>query len=367
MIGATHRISLDLGTSLVGSPQKGHNRWHPALSPAARVRPGDTVVADTRDGTDGQITASTSRKELARVDVNRIHPLTGPIFIEDAEPDDWLDVEILAIEPAAFGFTLVSPGSGILGDLIVERDVVKWTMHDGVARSADLPGIAIPAAPFIGVIGVAPSEERLHRFADRESALARDGGLVLGPDARGAVPSDELVASEGLRTIPPRETGGNMDNKYLRTGSCVSFRVDVPGALLSLGDVHFAQGDGEACGQGIEMQARVHLRVSVRKGGGVRWTPRCPVIVGTDSDDCRLVTMGIPVDEAGTNHDLDLSLAMRNALLDMVSYLTDERGYSLSQAYALTSATVDLHITEAVNHPNVLVSAVLPLSVLGDV
>ena len=160
-----------------------------------------------------------------------------------------------------------------------------------------------------------------------------------------------------------------MDNKC-RAGSRVSLPVDVPGALLSLGDVHFAQGDGEACGQGLEMQSTVQLCLNLRKAGDVRWKHRFPVIEAARPASRRtgtcLVTSGIPIDSDGNNHDLDLTLAARNALLDMLSYLTGVRGLTQEQAYALTSVAVDLHITQAVNNPNVLVSAVLPLDIFED-
>ena len=120
-----------------------------------------------------------------------------------------------------------------------------------------MEGVRIPADPFVGVIGVAPSHERLERFRAREAALAEAGGFALPPEPDGAVPATEPYASTALRTIPPRETGGNLDVPQARAGATVFLPVDVPGALLSLGDVHFAQGEGEVCGTAIEAHGRV--------------------------------------------------------------------------------------------------------------
>ncbi len=180
-----------------------------------------------------------------------------------AEPGDVLKVEILAVETDGFGSTAVFPGFGLLGDLFEEPYLVTWGLHEGSATSGRLEGIRVPADPFVGVIGVAPSHERMERFRAREAALVEAGGVALPPNASGAVPAVEPYASTALRTIPPRETGGNLDVPQARAGATLFLPVDVPGALLSLGDVHFAQGDGEVCGTAIEVHGRVTLRVDV--------------------------------------------------------------------------------------------------------
>ena len=135
---------------------------------------------------------------------------------------------------------------------------MTWGLHDGAATSGRLEGVRIPADPFVGVIGVAPSHERLEQFRAREAAIAEAGGVALPPEPGAAVPAREPYASQGLRTIPPRETGGNLDVPQARAGATVFLPVDVPGALLSLGDVHFAQGDGEVCGTAIETHGARH-------------------------------------------------------------------------------------------------------------
>ena len=105
----------------------------------------------------------------------------------------------------------------------------------GWAISKELPGVRIPGAPFMGVIGVAPSREQVAAWVKREQALLSRGGLVMTPDPGGAVPGKGAAATEGLRTIPPRENGGNMDVRDLGPGARLWLPVHVPGALLSVG------------------------------------------------------------------------------------------------------------------------------------
>jgi formamidase len=364
----TQVIDLDVRTPLVEAPEVGHNRWHPEIPPIARVEPGVTVVLDLRDGLDGQITAETTAEDIRSMDMNRGHPLTGPFYVEGAEPGDVLEVETLAIEPDGFGSTIIIPGFGLLADRFPEPFVVKWTIADGVARSAELPGVAIPGVPFLGLVGVAPSHERMRLFTEREADLGRRGGFVLPPDPKSAVPATGPAATEGLRTVPPRETGGNMDIKQVTVGSVLLLPVDVPGALVSIGDAHFAQGDGESCGVAIEMHARVTVRFGLRKAKALKWRPRYPAFEYSEpptppSGRRWFVTTGLPLDAEGRNEELDLNLAAREALNEMVDYLVDARGLTPNQAYILVSVAADLRASEVVDVPNVIVSAHLPLDI----
>src|SRR5262249_20857255 len=159
-----------------------------------------------------------------------------PIFVDDAEPGDLLEVRVLDVETADFGWTAECPGFGFLRDLFPEPFLVRWRLAGGHAESPELPGVRIPEAAFPGVIGVAPSLEQTARIRARERATAERGGVALPPDPASAFPAGEPIASEGLRTIPPRENGGNLDVKQLTRGATVFFPVFVPGALLSIGD-----------------------------------------------------------------------------------------------------------------------------------
>ena len=207
----------------------------------------------------------------ARLDLGLGHPLSGPVHVEGAEPGDVLEVEFLAYETADFGVTAVIPGFGFLADVFADPYVVKWELAGGLARSPELPGVAVPEDTFAGVVGVAPSHELLDAMRAREQAIARAGGPVAEAAPDTAVPPE---AAAGLRTIPPRETGGNLDIRQLVAGSRLLLPVSVPGALLSIGDLHFAQGDGEVCGTGIEVAGAVTLRAARGQGSGL--APRLP-------------------------------------------------------------------------------------------
>jgi formamidase len=371
MAARTHAIRIDRTKPLRDEPHKGHNRWHPDIPPTLRVEPDDTVVLETRDALDGAIASQTTAAELHRVDLNLVHPLTGPVFINGAEPGDLLEVHILDIAPQPFGFTVIVPGFGFLRDYFPTPFLVKWTIEGGVAVSPDLPDVRIPAGPFMGVMGVAPSRELRARLVTREDELLRRGGAVLPPSAPGAVPATEPIASEGLRTIPPRETGGNFDIKQLTAGTTLLLPVYVPGALFSAGDSHFAQGDGESCGTAVEMGATLTVRFGLRKGVAAQRQIRRPQYERNDYfADPRFAvprrffaTTGMPITRDDRNESEDVTLAAKDALLNMIDYLVTERSYSREQAYALTSVAVDLRISELVDVPNVVVSAFLPLDI----
>jgi len=182
------------------------------------------------------------------------------------------------------------------------------------------------------------------------------------------VPAAGAVAAEGLRTIPPRENGGNMDVKQLTRGATLLLPVAVEGALFSTGDGHYAQGDGEVCLTAIEMGATCVLRFRLLKGEAARKNIRWPRFrrstYFTDPEwgmpERFIATMGMPVDENGVQHGPDLDLACRNALLNMIGLLVDERGFTREQAYAICSVALDLKISNVVDVPNVVVSAFLP-------
>jgi formamidase len=371
MASRRYEVRIDRRKPLRDEPHSGHNRWHPDIPPALRVKPGDTVVLETRDALDGVVTPDMTSADLHRVDLGLVHPLTGPVFVNNAEPGDLLEVHILDITPQPFGFTTIVPGFGFLRDYFPTPFLAKWAIDAGFAVSADLPGVRIPGGPFMGVMGVAPSHELLRRLTAREDELLRRGGAVLPPSAQGAVPATEPLASQALRTIPPRETGGNFDIKQLTAGSTLLLPVYAPGALFSAGDSHFAQGDGESCGTAVEMGATLTVRFGLRKGLAASRQIRRPQYERQDSlNDSRdavprrfFATTGMPITHDDRNESEDVTLAAKDALLNMIDHLVAERGYSREQAYALTSVAVDLRISELVDVPNVVVSAFLPLDI----
>jgi formamidase len=333
-----------------------HNRWHPDLEPIAEVGVDEEVRLETADGLAGQLTRASSHADAGALDLGLAHPLTGPLFVRDAEPGDVLEVEFLEYESADFGITAVIPGFGYLADLFPDPYVVKWEIAEGLARARELPGVAVPEETFAGVVGVAPSPALLETFRAREEALRAGGQAVADPLPGAAAPPE---AADGLRTIPPRETGGNLDIRQLVAGSRLWLPVAVPGALFSAGDLHFAQGDGEVCGTAIEVAGAVTVRFALRKSPAVR--TRFPSYETPERTGRRsFATTGIPVD-AG----MDLNAAAREALLEMIAHLERTFGFERAAAYALCSVVVDLRVSEAVDVPYPVVSALLPLNVFS--
>jgi formamidase len=336
-----------------------HNRWHPDLEPVAAVAPGEELMLDTEDGLAGQLGPESAHEDAGSLDLGLGHPLAGPILVEGSEPGDVLEVDFLGYEPADFGVTALIPGFGYLADLFPDPYVVKWSIERGRARSEELPGVVVPGATFAGVAGVAPSHETMARIRSREEELRARGGAVADDAREAAVPRQ---AAAGLRTIPPRELGGNLDVPQLIAGSRLLLPVDVPGSLFSVGDLHFAQGEGEVCGTGIEVAGTVTLCFGLRKHPA--WVPPFPAYETPGLPARRaFATTGLSITEDGRNESLDLSLATRRALLAMLDHLTVERGLGREAAYALMSAAVDLRLSEIVDVPNPLVSALLPLDI----
>ena len=365
-------IELDYSKHCGDEPEKGHNRWHPDIPPVVEADPGEEVVMQTRHAFDGQITPTTIADDLLGTDLGLVHPLTGPVFVKGAEPGDLLEVTIQRIEPAAWGFTSILPGFGFLRDLYLEPFLVHWEMKDGFARSQQLPGVRIPEASFMGTIGVAPSRALRQEILLREDELLRRGGMVVGPTPAGAVPAHEPFASEGLRTIPPREHGGNMDIKQLTAGTRLMLPVFTEGALFSAGDAHYAQGDSECCGTAVEMDCTLHVSFRPLKGEAARRNIRFPIFERDEyftspemaAPKRFIAATGMCISD-GVNQSEDGTLASRNALLNMIQLLV-ERGWSREQAYCICSVAVDLKVSEVVDVPNFVVSAFLPLEIFED-
>ena len=360
-------VSIDRTRPLHAEPKTGHNRWHPDIPPAVEVDEGEEVALETRDGIDGHLNAKSTEADFASLRVGAIHPLTGPVLVKGARAGDLLEVEFVDIVPQRWAFTAIIPGLGFLRDVMTTPFLVHWDIADGWATSRQLPRVRIPEGSFMGVSGVAPSHAQVDAWARREADLLARGGLVFPPDAGGAVPASGPAATHGLRTLPPRENGGNFDVKQLTKGSRLLLPVAVDGALFSTGDGHFAQGDGEVCVTAVEMGATCVVRFRVHRGEaerkGIRWprfqhsdyflNPRFAVPQKFSA------TMGMPVDDKGVNQGENLTLACRNALLNMIALL-QERGYTREQAYCICSVAVDLRVSNVVDVPNYVVSALLP-------
>jgi formamidase len=378
------------GERCVDDP-KCHNRWHHAIPPVAQANPGDIVVFGTRDAFDHSLDRDSTAADVVALNLNLVHPLTGPLFVRGAKAGDVLAVTLLDIAPDDFGYTIIVPGFGFLRDVFTEPFIVRWDLSRGGARSRDMPGVNIRFDGFMGTIGVAPGPDQTEKFFKRESELAAAGGFVLPPQPLDALPAQVCGISgthneRCLRTIPPRENGGNMDIKQMQVGTTLLLPCFVDGCLLSIGDVHFAQGDGEVSGTAIEMDATVTVRIAVRKGLGAQVTQ--PHYEGGAqlkriAPSKFYATVGYPIKPAGlvppthaylngtkigplSNLSEDVTLAARDALLQMVEWIHKTKGLTREQAYVLSSVAVDLRIGNLVDTPNFAVSAILDLGVFDQ-
>jgi formamidase len=351
---AALRIEIDRSVPLHDGAARGHNRWHPELEPVATCEPGDDVTFEVRDSRDRQLNRGSTHEDL--LDTPSIaHPLTGPLAVAGAQPGDVLELEVVAYETDDFAWTAIWPGSGFLGDLFDRPFLARWELDGAHARSEQLPGVAIPACVHAGTIGVAPSWELFERARAREAAI----GAPHPPSPELAWPPQ---AADGLRTYPPRENGGNMDIRDLGPGAKLRLGVHVPGALLSVGDLHFAQGDGEVCISAVETGGSATFRVGLRRDDG--WRPTFPCYEAPPRPPRAVfATTGIPLTDAGDQGLLDLNLAARRALLELLGWLTAEHGLEREPAYVLMSVAAELRVSELVDAPNALVSAALPLDV----
>jgi formamidase len=367
---------------------KCHNRWHPAIPPVAFANSGDTAVFGTRDAFDHSLNRNSTAADVVALNLNLVHPLTGPLFVNGAAPGDVLAVTLLDIEPDKFGYTIIVPGFGFLRDVFPDPFIARWDLTRGGATSPDIAGVKIRFDGFMGTIGVAPGPAQVETYFQREAELAAAGGFVLQPQPLDALPSAVCGPAGShsgrcLRTIPPRENGGNMDVKQMQVGTTLLLPCFVDGCLLSIGDVHFAQGDGEVSGTAIEMDATVKVKVNVVKGLGALVTQ--PQFHGGAqlkqiAPNKFHATVGYPLKPKGvippthayldgvkigplSNLSEDVTLAARDALLHMVDWLTINKGLTPEQAYCLSSVAVDLRISNLVDTPNVAVSAVLDLGV----
>src|SRR6266851_5416425 len=171
-------ITIDRSKHLNEEPKTGHNRWHPDVTPLIEVEPGEQVVLETRDALDGYLNSESTVADLAGLPIGAVHPLTGPVFVKGAKPGDLLEIEFVDIVPQPWAFSAIMPDLGFLRDIMTTPFLVHWRIADGWATSAQLPGVRIPAAPFMGVSGVAPSRLQLEAWTRREADLLARGGLV---------------------------------------------------------------------------------------------------------------------------------------------------------------------------------------------
>jgi len=293
------------------SLQQLHLAWDNSLEPAAVARPGDELTLDLADASGGQIGPDDDASAIGRLDLDTSNPCTGPVFVEGLAAGDDLVVEFLEIATEGWAWTANIPGFGLLSDDFPDPRLWISTVRDGTVTTPS--GVEIPARPMIGTIGVAP-------------ALSGPAPLLV-----------------------PTLAGGNMDIAQLAAGTTLHLPAQVTGGLLSAGDTHAVQGDGEVCGTGAETPATVRLRVSVAShaGSSAPWYEHS--LQPTETDwTC---TTGIGP---------DLFQAAREATRRAVELVAAGTGADPADAYLLLSLTGELRVSEIVDAPNWVVSMHVP-------
>jgi formamidase len=365
-----------------------HNRWHPDIPAVANVNPGEIFRVECIDWTGGQIKDNDSAEDVLKVDLTQLHYLSGPIAVSTAEPGDLLVVDILdigALPNSEWGFTGIfdkTNGGGFLTDYYPRAAKAIWNFEGIYAKSRHIPGVKFAGLMHPGLIGCAPSHELLKQWNEREQALVqtdpeRVPPLANLPNTKGAAlgkvskTQDSAtwgrLAGEAARTVPPREHGGNCDIKNLSKGSRVFFPVYINGANLSVGDLHFSQGDGEIsfCGA-IEMAGWIDFKLSVIKGGMKMYKTLNPIFMPGPVEprySSWLVFEGISVDDKGKQYYLDAHVAYRQACLNAINYLS-RFGYTEEQVYLLLGAApVEGRISGIVDIPNACCTLAIPTEI----
>jgi amidase len=283
--------------------------FRPDTAPVLRVRPGEVVRFETSPAPAERLFAA-GEHWLEQVDVRQINAVTGPVYVEGAQPGDAVSVEILDIETLDWGWNANIPGFGLLSNSVREPLLRRIPISAGRAWINE--SLSVPVRPMIGCLGLAPE--------------------------RGETPTLE----------PPYPWGGNYDLLQVSPGSTVLLPVQVPGGLFSLGDLHAAMGDAEATSVSIECAGAATVRLGVRK--------QVNLLMPRIETPERLYIIGLA--ERG-----DYTSAQRHACDQMVTYLTEERRLTPEDAYILFSAAVDLSFG---GPAGAVVLASVPLDVLAE-
>jgi len=298
------------------SDERVHYKWDTGNKPVITIESGDTVVVWTRDISDNQVSPEADASVLANFDWDRAYPLSGPIGIDGAEPGDTLRVDVLDVHTQGWGWTGVLPGFGLLAEEFPDACLRTFDLSNGeVAYLRE--DIAVPLAPYFGTMGVCPA---------------------------GA--SEQPV-------VPPGTFGGNMDIRQTVKGCTLWLPAQVGQGLVSCGDAHGAQGDGEMCGTAVEAPMFAALRFTLEKGRsipGPQYRTPAPLTARVDSAPF-FATTGV----GG-----ELYAAAQDAVRAMIEHMVTAYELSPEDAYVLCSIAVDLKISEIVDGGVYIVSALLP-------
>jgi len=371
----------------------GHNRWHPEIPPVATVKPGESFRVDCREWFDGAIVNDDSADDILNAPLLTVHKLSGPFAVAGAQPGDLLIVDILDVGPIpqedsgplagqGWGYTGIfakNNGGGFLVDQFPDAYKAIWDFTGQIATSRHVPGVSFTGLIHPGLMGTAPSAALLKKWNKREGDLIatnpnRVPPLALPPEPQfavlGSLAASEFdrVAGEAARTAPPRENGGNQDIKNMSKGTRIFYPVFVDGANLSLGDLHFSQGDGEItfCGA-IEMGGFIDLQVDLIKGGMDTYGVSENAIFMPGNVDPRysewLAFSGTSVTLDGEQRYLDSHLSYQRACLHAIDYLV-KFGYSPEQAYIiLGAAPIEGRLSGVVDIPNSCSTVYIPTAI----
>jgi len=272
----------------------------PLNKPVATVKPGEVIEVETWDCSANLVKPNQTLKNVLESGTLLYdNPITGPIYIEGAEPRDTLAIDIINISIPDVGVTMVVPGfGGLEGWLKSSPPLTKFSkINDGkvIYRLDDGREILLPVKPFIGTIGVSPP-------------------------------------SEAISTVTPGKHGGNMDTPEVCSGNRLYLPVAVNGALLGLGDVHAVQGDGEICGTAIEIPSIVTLKIDLMKDKSIDW-PRVE-----SSDEIMTVCSAKPLEDAA-----------RLAFLELIRWLEGDYGFERYDAYMFLSVAAKARLAQIVD------------------
>jgi acetamidase/formamidase len=290
-----------------------HSHWNRTLNPVLEIRPGKEIFFDLPDASNGEVTPESTAEQIGQMDFRKMDPLIGPVWVEEAEPGDALEIEIVDIKPKKFGWTALLPHFGLLADQFTDPRLKIWDI-DG-RDEIDVCGSKFKLSPMLGCVGVAPGQ---------------DGQFA---------------------SVTPTSVGGNIDVKYVIAGSRLFLPVQNPGALLSVADGHALQGDGEMSGTAIECPVDTTIKVHLHKGMNLR----CPQVVTgpikQTVDEGYRIFMGIGP---------DLMQAAREACLQATEALAKSLKIDEADAYNLLGILGDLRIHEIVDQPNWVVGCLIP-------
>jgi acetamidase/formamidase len=297
-----------------------HSVWDRSLEPRLHIAPGDEIQFECHDASGGQVHPGMTAAEFQNIDRTRIHALTGPVWIDGAEPGDVLQVDVMFTQHRGWGWSSVIPGLGFLKERFATPYLFHWQLNGDETRS--LAPAVLPVRPFLGVMGVSRAE---------------DGQF---------------------RTRPPGSFGGNLDVRELCAGSKLYLPVYNRGALFSCGDGHAAQGDGEVCINGIECPLDVTLRFALHK----RQPLAGPLVESSESVAPDTSGDSWIVVESGE----DVVSAARAATSRMIDLLMNHWGITEVHAYILCSVALKLRLSQVVNEPMFTVSGAISKQILPE-